>query len=246
MVSLVMEHQVLITLDIDWAPDFMINFVKDILVEKKVKATWFITHNSNYVKELEKIDFFELGIHPNFSNTSTQGKNIEDILSNLKRIVPNSKSIRTHSLLQSTPILEQFHKYGIENDLSLYIPNSHIRPHYLKFAKLYRFPHFWEDDINMMEDRVWSLPQSLFEENSLKIFNFHPLHIYFNFHDIEQYRNFKIKNGYKFSDKSNVNAFINKNGEGAQTLFKELVSALSNKQSYVVEEFKKEFFKTEL
>ena len=54
MVTIFMGHQVLITLDIDWAPDFMINFVKDILIENNVKATWFITHNSNYVKELEK------------------------------------------------------------------------------------------------------------------------------------------------------------------------------------------------
>ena len=88
-----MEHQVVITLDIDWAPDFIVNFVKDILVENNVKATWVVTHNSNHVKELAKIDLFELGIHPNFSHDSTQGKNVGDILSNLKKIIPNSKSI---------------------------------------------------------------------------------------------------------------------------------------------------------
>ena len=93
MVSVFMKHQVLITLDVDWAPDFMINFVKDILIENNVKATWFITHNSDYVKELEKTDRFELGIHPNFSNDSTQGNNAEDILSNLKKIVPTAKSV---------------------------------------------------------------------------------------------------------------------------------------------------------
>ena len=237
-----MGHQVLITLDIDWAPDFMINFVKDILIENNVKATWFITHNSDYVKELEKTDHFELGIHPNFSNDSTQGNNAEDILSNLKKIVPTAKSVRTHGLLQSTRILEKFHKYNIENDVSLFAPNSNNPPHYLKFAKLYRFPYFWEDDINMMEDKIWSLPQSLFQENGLKIFNFHPLHIYFNFCDIKQYENFKIKNGYTFSDKSDVDAFINKNDNGVQTFFRDLVSSLSDKQSYTIQELKDNFF----
>ena len=242
MVPIFMEQQVLITLDIDWAPDFMINFVKDILIENNVKATWFITHNSNYVKELEKIDFFELGIHPNFSSNSTQGNNVGEILSNLKKIVPTAKSVRTHGLYQSTRILEQFHKYRLENDVSLFIPDSNITPHYLKFAKLYRFPYFWEDDINMIEDKIWSLPQSLFQENGLKIFNFHPLHIYFNFHNIEQYENFKIKNGYDFSDKSNVDAFINRNNNGVQTFFRDLVSSLSDKQSYTIQELKGNFF----
>ena len=237
-----MKHQIVITLDIDWAPDFMINFVKDILVENNVKATWFVTHNSNYLKELEKNELFELGIHPNFANTSTQGNSIEEILSYLKKIVPDSKSVRTHGLYQSTRILEQFHKYRLENDVSLFIPDSNITPHYLKFAKLYRFPYFWEDDINMTEDKIWSLPQSLFQENGLKIFNFHPLHIYFNFHNIEQYENFKIKNGYNFSDKSNVDAFINRNNNGVQTFFRDLVSSLSDKQSYTIQELKGNFF----
>ena len=239
-----MKHQVVITLDIDWAPDFIVNFVKDILVENNVKATWFVTHNSNHVKELEKIDLFELGIHPNFSNDSNQGKNVGDILSNLKKIVPNSKSIRTHGLLQSTRILEQFQKYDVENDVSLFVPSSNISPHYLKFAKLYRFPYFWEDDINMMEDKIWNFSNSVFQENGLKIFDFHPLHIYFNFSSIEQYQNFKIKNGYKFSDKASVNDFINRDSDGAQTFFRELVSALSNRHSYVIEDLRKEFFET--
>ena len=242
MVPIFMEQQVLITLDIDWAPDFMINFVKDILIENNVKATWFITHNSNYVKELEKIDFFELGIHPNFLNDSTQGNTIEEILSNLKKIVPSAKSVRTHGLFQSSRMLENFQKHGLENDISLFIPNSNITPHYLKFAKLYRFPYFWEDAVNMTDDKTWSLPESLFQEDGLKIFNFHPLHIYFNFYDIKQYENFKIKNGYTFSDKSDVDAFINKNDNGVQTFFRDLVSALSTKQSYTIQELKKDFF----
>jgi hypothetical protein len=132
----------------------------------------------------------------------------------------------------------------VENDVSLFVPSSNIAPHYLKFAKLYRFPYFWEDDINMMEDKIWNFSNSVFQENGLKIFDFHPLHIYFNFSSIEQYQNFKIKNGYKFSDKASVNDFINRDSDGAQTFFRELVSALSNRHSYVIEDLRKEFFET--
>ena len=55
---------------------------------------------------------------------------------------------------------------------------------------------------------------------------------------------YKIKNGYKFSDKASVNDFINRDSDGAQTFFRELVSALSNRHSYVIEDLRKEFFET--
>ena len=184
---------ILITLDIDWAPDFIIKKVDEMLTEKNVKATWFVTHKSAYLKTLSKNRNYELGIHPNFMSDSTQGNSIEEILSNLKKIVPTAKSVRTHRLFQSTQILETFHKYDLENDSSLLKLNPNDVPYYLKSAKLYRFPYFWEDYKNMVEDKIWSLPESLFEEDELKIFNFHPLHIYLNFHNIEQYETFKVK-----------------------------------------------------
>jgi len=39
-----------ITLDCDWAPDFVIKYVAGILTERKVKATWFITNDFPYLK----------------------------------------------------------------------------------------------------------------------------------------------------------------------------------------------------
>ena len=54
--------------------------------------------------------------------------------------------------------------------------------------------------------------------------------------------NFKAKNGYKFSDKSAVDAFINKNSDGAQTFFRDLVSALSNQETYTIQEIKTKIF----
>ena len=97
-----------------------------------------------------------------------------------------TKSVRTHRLFQSTQILETFHKYDLENDSSLPKLNPNDAPYYLKSAKLYRFPYFWEDYKNMVEDKIWSLPESLFEEDELKIFNFSK--IFFLFH-VSKFRN---------------------------------------------------------
>src|SRR5260370_36233031 len=71
---LVMDSLVL-TLDIDWAPDFVIDHVAQRLIEHQVCATWFVTHASPAVDRLRRRpDLFELGIHPNFFPGSTQSQ----------------------------------------------------------------------------------------------------------------------------------------------------------------------------
>lgn len=47
-----LKDTALLTLDIDWAPDFIIDEVVSILVKNNVKATWFITHNSPAIDRL--------------------------------------------------------------------------------------------------------------------------------------------------------------------------------------------------
>jgi hypothetical protein len=143
-----------ITLDCDWAPDFVISHVAEILSNKGVKATWFVTNESPILEDLRKNYLFELGIHPNFGANSTQGADPDSILANLKKILPTAKSIRNHSLIQSSDLLAKFHKYGIENDVSLFLPKTaNLYPHYIKHIKLLRFPYFWEDDVEMEEGK---------------------------------------------------------------------------------------------
>ena len=42
-----------LTLDVDWAPDWVIDEVSAILVEKRVRATWFVTHGSPAIERLK-------------------------------------------------------------------------------------------------------------------------------------------------------------------------------------------------
>ena len=41
-----------ITFDIDWAPDFTINYCLQILKKKNIKATFFATHRTDLLKNL--------------------------------------------------------------------------------------------------------------------------------------------------------------------------------------------------
>ena len=65
------------------------------------QSTWFVTNESTIIDKLKRNSLFELGIHPNFYPSSSQGEDSESILKNLKKIEQHSKSIRTNRLLQS-------------------------------------------------------------------------------------------------------------------------------------------------
>ena len=53
----------LITVDADWAPDFMIEKISNVFLNNNVSATFFVTHKSDYLKDLIKDKNFEIGIH---------------------------------------------------------------------------------------------------------------------------------------------------------------------------------------
>ena len=97
------NHEPVLTIDVDWSPDCVIDYVANILIEREVKATWFVTHQSEAIERSHKHStLFELGIHPNMLAGSTHGQNEDEVLAHLCEIVPNAVSMRTHGLYQSS------------------------------------------------------------------------------------------------------------------------------------------------
>ena len=186
----------LITLDVDWAPDFAIDYAADILAARGVRATWFVTHDSPASRRLrDRSKFFEVGIHPNFLPGSTHGSEPSQVLRHCMALVPAATSMRTHALMQSTPLLNLVLKStSIRFDVSLYVPRlAHVAPveHWWDGRRLLRIPYIWEDDLEMERpeplwdvDRLSALP-------GLKILDFHPIHIYLNGHNREPYEALK-------------------------------------------------------
>src|SRR5262249_6798845 len=136
----------------DWAPDFAMQYVAEILVENNVKASWFITHSTPQLESLRKhADLFELGIHPNFLKASSHGSDEASVLEMMTTIVPEARAVRTHALVQSTPLLYMIAAdFDIHIDVSLFLPGTpHLQPHtlHLHNQHLLRLPYFWEDDV---------------------------------------------------------------------------------------------------
>lgn len=191
---------IVLTFDIDWASDAVIQFVLDELIEKQIKSTWFITHNFPLLEKMKsRPDLFELGIHPNFLPGTTQGDTDDDILNNLLRILPQTELIRMHSVYQSGPLLSKIVKgTPIKIDSSIFLPEmSHIQivTHLTPYGALKRVPVFWADDYELLKNETDWEPKKYFSVTGLKVFLFHPVHIAWNTFSHKQYEEYKKKGG---------------------------------------------------
>lgn len=227
------ERAVVVTLDVDWAPDFVIDHVAGVLAGAGVRATWFLTHPSPAVDRLrERPELFELGIHPNFLPGSSQGATAEEVLRYCAALAPDAVSMRTHSLVQSTPLLaEVLARTGIGVDASLFLPrHTGVQPVVWWFEErpLLRVPHWWEDDFEMSHPApLWDLVAASTDTPGVLVYDFHPIHVYLNSATMDAYRALKAAVPSLSSASAAQAEPFRTRGPGAGSAFEGLVEHLS-------------------
>jgi len=169
------------TVDIDWAPERVIADTIELFEKYGVKCTCFSTHHSLELSKCNK-KLFEIAIHPNF-NPLLSGRNektVDDILDDILHEHPEAKGVRSHSMMQSSGLLQKFAKKNLVYDANHFLPyHSNIKPFKL-WTGMIRIPYNWEDDVH------WSYGYTFDECNldmnmdGLIVFDFHPIHIYLN------------------------------------------------------------------
>jgi hypothetical protein len=173
-----------ITLDVDWAPDHVIDAVAARLIDARVRATWFVTHASSAVNRLRRHDdLFELGIHPNFMPGSSHGSTVAEVVSHCMQVVPEARVMRTHGLVQSSRLFSEIMSLTtIRIDSSLMLrmhPGLQVVRQPFAGGVLTRLPVWWEDDIEQVApDPRWSVTEQA--SPGLRILNFHPVHVMLN------------------------------------------------------------------
>lgn len=222
---------IVLTFDLDWAPDFAIDAVAELLVERRIRATWLITHASAAVDRLRAhTDLFELGIHPNFRSGSTHGSAIDAVLEHCMEIVPEAVSMRTHSLAQSTPLLARvLVTTPIRTDASLLLPRVNgLRPFEQPYDGnvLLRVPFDWEDDVEMEFAAPRWDARAVLREPGMRTFNFHPMLAYLNTREMAPYR--AVRSSVPKLDALDEKAarpYVSE-GTGAGTTLRELIDAV--------------------
>jgi len=225
-----MDNPTVITLDIDWVPDFVIDSVAGILREAGVRATWFATHPGDAVTRIRADDLFELGIHPNFLPGSTQGSSVSEVLKYCMDVVPDAVCMRTHAMVQSSPLLMQvMRETPIEADSSLFLPYMpNISPVELRMdgRSLIRMPFYWADDNYMgLGSHSWKPGKALMEVPGMKIFTFHPIHVYLNSPDMTNYNRAKELGPISELTARDLAPYVHE-GEGVRVFFKALIEGI--------------------
>lgn len=180
---------IVLTFDIDWACDDVLADSIELVETSGAPATWFVTHDTPLLDRLRDNKKFELGIHPNLNPLlDGKGGGAELIIDEILKIVPEAKSVRTHSMVQSSRLVDLFHRKGLRFDCNHFIPaQSGIT---LKAWKLWngivKVPHFWEDDAECIYKSGTPIFDLLLRDG-IKVFDFHPIHVFLNTEDLTRY-----------------------------------------------------------
>ena len=236
-----LSNSSVLTIDVDWAPDWMIESVTKVLMANGVKSTWFVTHKSPAIMAMrDRDDLFEIGIHPNCLAGSDHGSTEDEVLTYLKGCFPDAVSMRTHCLYQTTAFLERATaEYGIEFDVSLFLPRTpNIYHHWIRRhgTALCRIPFVWADDNEMFQkDPIWTLDDDRLCIEGLRVFSFHPVHLVLNAPTFDIYEKVKSLRDVQHWDPEFVEPHL-RGGLGPKRIFEELIEQLSKSGSQFIKE----------
>ena len=194
------QNSFFITLDIDWCHDEVLCDTIDLLESSSVSATWFVTHKTKALERLRQNQNFEIGMHPNFNpllaGDIANQKDAETILGHIFTIVPEAKSLRSHSMTQNSRLLDLFAEKGITHESNHFIPyhtGISIKP-WKHWNNLCRVPYNWEDDVHILYSKIQiqehnpsEIVSSSTKSNGLMVFDFHPIHVYLNTESMDRY-----------------------------------------------------------
>ncbi len=219
-----------ITLDVDWVNDEILEDYLKLLDDHKIKATLFCTHKIKL-----KTGNHELALHPNLRDNHNYLPEIKK----LKRIYPKVKGVRAHGMVSIYNLHKIYHELGLKYESNWVMYNCHgIKPVMMVFSML-ELPIFFMDGTHLVMCKAkdpklkFGLKQFDLEKKGLKVFGFHPIHLYLNTSNYDQY--YKARD--HFNQTNKLSQFINE-GYGLKTLFTSLIDYLEKNKikSYTLSE----------
>jgi len=212
------NDKICITLDLDWAPEKVIQDALEMLVRAGIKATIFATHASQFLDKLDR-NQFDVGLHPNFQRSNGD---YAGILSELKNLYPRALGARSHSLFVSSPILKSYIAQGLKYESNIFLPYHEGLHPVQRFKDLVSIPFYWSDDKHIEMQKPFSIDQLRLYVDGLKVLNFHPMHVFMNTMSQSHYEGFKRH----YLDPEALESFVNKTEDGMGTLFSSLLRNL--------------------
>lgn len=208
-----------LTIDTDWAPTPVIEDTLSIFEEFGHTVTVFSTHDDGL-----DLGEHERALHPNFLG---EDQDDEAILADLVDTFPDAVGTRSHSLYTHGQLQSYYPDFGIkyESNYFMYLQDG-IAPFWMG-EPVVQLPFFFIDDVALKRGELERLsPEDLISGDGMKIFAFHPVHVFLNSPTLEYYQNHK--GNYQDVDELRRNRY---SGYGIRDFLFELSSFLNERGS---------------
>jgi hypothetical protein len=210
-----------LTLDVDWACEEVLEAAVERLQKAGVAATFFATHASPALSAAES-DQIEIGLHPNFNDC---GGDFEAPMALVKEAYPDAVGARSHSLYFSAQILELYIRHGMRYESNIFLlEHAGLHP-VLRFRELVSVPFIWSDDKQLELGRRLRGDAVPLEVSGLKVFNFHPIHLFLNTRDPAHYESSRPFH----RDPDGLRGLVNDEVPGVGTVFDEVLEAIAER-----------------
>jgi len=182
MLTMEGKDMLAMTMDVDWAPDVVVEKCASMLDEFNIKATFFCTHRC-------EIKNHELAIHPNFLN---ENQNYFETLRKLISLFPGARGVRSHSLFTNSRLYPIYKQLGLSYESNyLMYRQTDIHP-FKMLGDILQLPIFFMDDIHIcLSPNSFDLKSLCLKKSGLEIFDFHPIHVFLNTRNLETYQKAK-------------------------------------------------------
>lgn len=165
------------TSDVDWASEDAIRIQQSILERYEVHATYFLTHESAYLRALADSGRIDTGIHPNFLPGSSHGESFDEVIDCVTKLAPTARCFRSHRYFDVTDVTHRLVDRGFLYDSNVC---TNLQPGIAPMrheSGLIRFPTFYEDGTQMYTPRGWVFTRfaDLFKSPGLKVIGIHPM-----------------------------------------------------------------------
>ena len=220
-----------VTIDIDWAPDVIVDAVVGLFDDARVPLTLFCTDHSTDISGKSSVlssryhSRHEIGIHPNFASSPDPGS----VYRNLLMQYPEARGFRSHNGYGSWPISETAIRNGLSYQVECTVFPVDVPP-----FKLVETENYYVFTTRFMDSRKlnagefgWSLAEAgltsaVSDPDLLFIMTFHPNIVFYDMIGVDEYATRKRT----YHEPVEKDSFLHNAPRGPVKLIRELCAAV--------------------
>jgi hypothetical protein len=181
------ESEVLVTIDVEWSADEVVEDTVRLLDERGIAATFFCTHAGTVVPGHER------ALHPNFRRSrnpladQVDALRMDDrefyryVVAATREFCPEAVGTRSHSLLLDSDMMPVFRDAGLEYDSSVMLPFAPGLTPVPRGSGILEIPAYYMDHWDLYERATdLTLEDLRLESPGMKVMIFHPNLIFAN------------------------------------------------------------------